>query len=121
PALVRAGRFDKLIQIPLPDKPARREILKIHTKGVPISKDVDLDRIVEMTEGFSGADMASLTNTAVSIVLQGFISKYPKPDDARKHVDGAVVTIDHFADAIKKVRQSREGKPMEKVPVPYYR
>ncbi|MDG6956893.1 MAG: CDC48 family AAA ATPase [Nitrososphaerota archaeon] len=121
PALVRAGRFDKLIQIPLPDKPARREILKIHTKGVPISKDVDLDRIVEMTEGFSGADMASLTNTAVSIVLQGFISKYPKPDDARKHVDEAVVTIDHFADAIKKVRQSREGKPMEKVPVPYYR
>ena len=121
PALVRAGRFDKLIQIPLPDKPARREILKIHTKGVPISKDVDLDRIVDMTEGFSGADMASLTNTAVSIVLQGFISKYPKPDDARKHVDEAVVTIDHFADAIKKVRQSREGKPMEKVPVPYYR
>ena len=121
PALVRAGRFDKLIQIPLPDKLARKEILNIHTKGVPISKDIDLDRVVEMTEGFSGADMASLTNTAVSIVLQGFISKYPKPDDARKHVDEAVVTFDHFVDAIKKVRQSREGKPMEKVPVPYYR
>jgi transitional endoplasmic reticulum ATPase len=121
PALLRAGRFDKLIQIPLPDKPARKEILKIHTKGVPISKDVDLDRVVEMTEGFSGADMASLTNTAVSIVLQGFISKYPKPDDAKKHVDEAIVQMEHFADAIKKVRSSREGKPMEKVPVPYYR
>ena len=121
PALLRAGRFDKLVQIPLPDKPARKEILKIHTKGVPIAKDVDLDRIVEMTEGFSGADMASLTNTAVSIVLQGFISKYPKPDDARKHVDEAVVSMEHFADAIKKVRSSREGKPMEKVAVPYYR
>ena len=120
-ALLRAGRFDKLIQIPLPDKPARKEILKIHTKGVPIAKDVDLDRVVEMTEGFSGADMASLTNTAVSIVLQGFISKYPKPDDAKKHVDEAIVEMEHFADAIKKVRQSREGKPMEKVPVPYYR
>ncbi|MDG6964226.1 MAG: CDC48 family AAA ATPase [Nitrososphaerota archaeon] len=120
-ALLRAGRFDKLIQIPLPDKPARREILKIHTKGVPIAKDVDLDRVTEMTEGFSGADMASLTNTAVSIVLQGFISKYPKPDDAKKHVDEAVVGMEHFVDAIKKVRQSREGKPMEKVPVPYYR
>ncbi len=121
PALLRAGRFDKLIQIPLPDKPARKDILKIHTKGVPIAKDVDLDRVVEMTEGFSGADMASLTNTAVSIVLQGFISKYPKPDDAKKHVDEAIVGMEHFADAIKKVRQSREGKPMEKVPVPYYR
>lgn len=121
PALLRAGRFDKLITIPLPDKPARKDILKIHTKGVPIAKDVDLDRVVEMTEGFSGADMASLTNTAVSIVLQGFISKYPKPDDAKKHVDEAIVGMEHFADAIKKVRQSREGKPMEKVPVPYYR
>ncbi len=120
-ALLRAGRFDKLIQIPLPDKPARKEILKIHTKGVPIGKDVDLDRVVDLTEGFSGADMASLTNTAVSIVLQGFVSKYPKPDDAKKHVDEAIVSMEHFVDAIKKVRQSREGKPMEKVAVPYYR
>ena len=121
PALLRAGRFDKLVQIPLPDKPARKEILKIHTKGVPIAKDVDLDSVVEMTEGFSGADMASLTNTAVSIVLQAFVSRYPKPDDAKKHVDEAVVGMEHFADAIKKVRSSREGKPMEKVAVPYYR
>ncbi len=120
-ALLRAGRFDKLILIPLPDKAARREILKISTKGVPIAKDVDFDRVVEMTEGFSGADMASLTNTAVSIVLQGFISKYPKPDDAKKHVDDAIVTMEQFVEAIKKVRSSREGKPMEKVPVPYYR
>jgi len=121
PALLRAGRFDKLIQIPMPDKAARKEILKIHTKGVPITKDVDLDRVVDMTEGFSGADMASLTNTAVSIVLQSFITKYPKPDDAKKHVDEAIVQMEHFADAIKKVRSSREGKPMEKVAVPYYR
>ncbi|HEY6282414.1 MAG TPA: AAA family ATPase, partial [Nitrososphaerales archaeon] len=121
PALLRAGRFDKLILIPLPDKGARKEVLKIHTKGVPIAKDVDLDRVVEMTEGFSAADMASLTNTAVSIVLQGFISKYPKPDDAKKHVDEAIVLMEHFVDAIKKARSSREGKPMEKVAVPYYR
>ena len=121
PALLRAGRFDKLVQIPLPDKPARKEILKIHTKGVPIAKDVDLDRVVDMTEGFSGADMASLTNTAVSIVLQAFVSRFPKPEDAKKHVDEAIVGMEHFADAIKKVRSSREGKPMEKVPVPYYR
>jgi len=74
-----------------------------------------------MTEGLSGADMALLTNTAVSIVLQSFITKYPKPEDAKKHVDEAIVQMEHFADAIKKVRSSREGKPMEKVPVPYYR
>ena len=121
PALLRAGRFDKLIVIPLPDKPAREEILRIHMKGIPIAKDVDVDRIVESTEGFSGADMALLTNTAVSIVLQKYISKYPKPEDAKKHVDEAVVEMEHFVEAIKKGRQSREGKPMEKVAVPYYR
>jgi transitional endoplasmic reticulum ATPase len=120
-ALLRAGRFDKLIQIPMPDKEARKEILKIHLKGVPTTKDVDVDRIVEATEGLSGADMTLLTNTAVSIVLQKFISKYPKPEDAKKHVEEAVVEAEHFVEAIKKVRLSREGKPMENVAVPYYR
>ncbi|HXW37338.1 MAG TPA: CDC48 family AAA ATPase [Nitrososphaerales archaeon] len=121
PSLLRAGRFDKLVAVSLPDKVARKEILKIHMKGVPIAKDVDPERIVDMSEGFSGADMSALTNTAVSIVLQEFISKYPKPDDAKKHVDDAVVKMEHFLEAIKKVRSSREGKPMEKVAVPYYR
>ncbi len=121
PSLLRAGRFDKLVMVGLPDKSARKEILQIHIKGVPTSKDVDVDRIVEMTEGFSGADMGALTNTAVSIVLQEFISQYPKPEDAKKHMDDAIVSMDAFADAIKKVRSSREGKPMEKVAVPYYR
>jgi transitional endoplasmic reticulum ATPase len=120
-ALLRAGRFDKLILIPLPDKGARKEILQIKMKGVPTAKDVDVDRIVEATEGFSGADMALLTNTAVSIVLQKFISKYPKPEDAKKHVDEAVVEMEHFVEAVKKTRSSREGKPMERVAVPYYR
>jgi transitional endoplasmic reticulum ATPase len=121
PALLRAGRFDKLVMVPLPDKDARKEILQIHMKGVPKAKDVDTDRIVEMTEGFSGADMAALTNTAVSIVLQQFVSKYPNPEEVKKHMDEALVKMEHFSDAIKKVRSSREGKSMEKVAVPYYR
>jgi len=121
PALLRAGRFDKVVSIPMPDKEARREILKIHMKGKPITKDVDVDRLVDVTEGFSGADIGAIVNTAVSLVLQDFISKFPKPEDAKKHADEAVVTVDNFQDAIKKVRSSREGKPMEKVAVPYYR
>jgi transitional endoplasmic reticulum ATPase len=123
PSLLRAGRFDKLIQIPLPDKGARKEILSIHIKKVPSTKEVkqSIDRIVEMTEGFSGADMAALSNTAVSIVLQGFISRYPTPEEAKKHVDDAVVSLDDFVEAIKKVRSSRDNKPMEKVAMPYYR
>src|SRR5437016_5590679 len=120
-ALLRAGRFDKVIIIPMPDKGARREVLKIHMKGKPIAKDVDVETLVELTEGFSGADIAAIVNTAVSLVLQEFLSRYPKPEEAKKHADEAIVTPEHFTSAVKKVRSSREGKPMEKVTVPYYR
>jgi transitional endoplasmic reticulum ATPase len=121
PSLLRAGRFDKLISIPMPDREARKQVLEIHMKNIPKTKDVDVDRLVEMTEGFSGADCAALVNTAVSLVLQEYVSKYPKPDDAKKHAEEALVTFSHFQEAAKKVRSSREGKPMEKVAVPYYR
>jgi transitional endoplasmic reticulum ATPase len=123
PALVRPGRFDKVIPIPMPDKESRRQILSINMEGKPIANEVkkDLQALVDMTEGFSGADVAALVNTAVSMVLQEYVAKYPKPDDAKKHLDEAIVTYDHFKDAAKKVRSSRESKPMEKVTVPYYR
>ena len=123
PALVRPGRFDKVIPIPMPDKESRRQILSINMEGKPISNEVkkDLQGLVDMTEGFSGADAAALVNTAVSMVLQEYVAKYPKPDDAKKHLDEAIVTYDHFKEAAKKVRSSRESKPMEKVAVPYYR
>src|SRR2546422_1534996 len=120
-ALLRAGRFDKVIIIPMPDKGARREVLKIHMKGKPIAKDVDVETLVEITEGFSGADVGAIVHTDVSLVLQEFLSRYPKPEEAKKHADEAIVTAEHFQDAVKKVRSSREGKPMEKVTVPYYR
>ena len=121
PALVRPGRFDKTILIPLPNKEARAQILTINLEGKQKDKDVVVDRLVEMTEGFSGADVAALLNTAVSIVLQDYVTKYPKPEDAKTHIKEAIVTMDHFKEAVKKVRSSRESKPMEKVAVPYYR
>ena len=121
PALVRPGRFDKIISIPLPNKEARLQILSLSLEGKQKDPDVDVDALVEMTEGFSGADLAALTNTAVSMVLQEYVAKYPKIDDAKAHIKEAIVTMDHFKAAAKKVRTSRESKPMEKVTVPYYR
>ncbi|MDG6905739.1 MAG: CDC48 family AAA ATPase [Nitrososphaerota archaeon] len=121
PALLRAGRFDKLLFIPPPDKAARRSILDIQTKGKPISKDLDLERVSEMMDGFTGADITSVVNTSVSLVLQEYVAKFPKPEDAKKNAIEAVVTMKHFEDAIRKVKTSREGKPVEKVAVPYYR
>jgi transitional endoplasmic reticulum ATPase len=121
PALLRAGRFDKIIRIPLPDNDSRKQTLQIHLKGKPISKDVDIGQLVDMTDGFSGADLAALVNTAMSIVLQAYVAKYPKPEDARKHLAEAVVTYEHFQEAAKKVRSSRESNPMQRVAVPFYR
>ncbi len=121
PALLRPGRFDKIVNIPLPDKEGRRSILQIQLKGKPISKDVGVDRLVEMTEGFNGADLAALVNTAVSIVLQAYIAKYPRPEDAKKHLDEPIVTYEHFQEAAKKVRSFRESNPMERVTVPFYK
>ncbi len=120
-ALLRAGRFDKIISTPLPDRDARKETLQIHMKGKPIAKAVEVGRLVEMTEGFNGADLAALVNTALSMVLQAYIAKYPRPEDAKKHLDEVIVTYEHFREAAKKVRTSRENNPMEKVAVPFYR
>jgi len=60
-ALLRPGRLDQLIYIPLPDKPSRASILKAGLRKSPISKDVDLDFVAHITEGFSGADLAELS------------------------------------------------------------
>ena len=57
PALLRPGRFDKIVYVPLPDKATRKKILEIHSSEKPISRDVNFDRIAELTDGFSGADV----------------------------------------------------------------
>jgi len=121
PALLRAGRFDKLLYIPQPDKNARRQILEIQTKGKKIGADLDLDRVAEMADGFSGADITAVVNTAISLVLQEYLAAYPKPEDAKKHTAEATVMMKHFEDAIRKVKSSREGKPAERLAVSYYR
>lgn len=119
-ALLRPGRFDKLLFVPLPDKDTRKKILQINVVGKPLAKDVDIDKIADQTDGFSGADVASVVNTALSGVLQHFINIHPKPEDAKKHVAEAIVSMSNFEEAIRKVKTSKDGKPLEKV-VPYYR
>ena len=102
PALLRGGRFDKLLYIPQPDKNARRQILEIQTKQKKFDAGLDLDRVAEMTDGFSGADITAVVNTAVSLVLQEFIAAHSKPEDAKKHASEAVATMKHFEDAIAR-------------------
>jgi transitional endoplasmic reticulum ATPase len=120
PALLRPGRFDKIVFVPMPDKAARQRILEIHAKDKPMGPDVDFAKISEMTEGFSGADTSAVANTAVSLVLHEYLAKYPTPEEAAKHASEAHVMIRHFEEAVRKIKTQREGKPTEKA-VPYYR
>lgn len=70
PALLRPGRFDRQIVVPLPDVKGRHEILKVHTRKVPLAEDVDLEKIARGTPGFSGADLANLVNEAALIAAR---------------------------------------------------
>jgi transitional endoplasmic reticulum ATPase len=73
PALLRPGRFDELIYVPVPDAAGRRHILGIHTKGMPLAKDVDLDRLAERSDRFTGADLEDLVRRAGLFALRGSI------------------------------------------------
>ncbi len=70
PALLRPGRFDRQIQVPLPAENGRRRILEIHTKNVKLAKDVDLSRLAQITPGFSGADLANVVNEAALLAVR---------------------------------------------------
>ncbi|MEO9307664.1 Cell division cycle protein 48 homolog AF_1297 [Nitrosotalea sinensis] len=131
-ALLRPGRFDKIILVPLPDKEGRRKILEINTKEIPVVREpmtngikntdyVDIDKIAEATDGMSGADVASIANTAVSLVIHEFLDKYPDQKEAEKQATEAKVTMRHFEEAVRKVKTQKELKIGEKVAVPYYR
>lgn len=70
PALRRPGRFDREIVIPIPDRHGRLEILEIHSRGIPLSKDVDLPRLADITHGFVGADLEALCREAAMICVR---------------------------------------------------
>jgi len=115
PALLRPGRFDRVLKVPVPDKKARLEILKLNTAGNPLAPDVDLARIAEKTEGYTGADLAGIASTAVMIALQEHISKYQTVEEARKHAGEIKVTAKDFDKALEKAKpSSRDGKDFAK-------
>ena len=126
-ALLRPGRFDKIIQIPLPDKESRKSILSINVKEIPAETDpkspqfVDIEKIAELTDGLSGADVAAIANTAVSLVIHEFLDAHPEVKEAEKASEGAKVTMKHFEEAVKKVREQKDLKIGQKVVASYYR
>jgi transitional endoplasmic reticulum ATPase len=80
-----------------------------------VGRDIDLTKIAKGSEGFSGADVAAVTNTAISLVLHEFLQKYPRPEEATKHSSEALVSQRHFEEAIRNIKKQRETKPGEPV------
>ena len=126
-ALLRPGRFDKIIQIPMPDKESRKKILEINVKDIPADVDpqspdcVNIEKISEMTDGMSGADVAAISNTAVSLVIHEFLDNHPDVKEAEKAAEKAKITMKHFEEAVKKVREQKDLKLGQKIVASYYR
>jgi len=119
PALRRPGRFDREIEIPPPDKRARREILAVHTRNVPLAEDVNLDGIAEMTHGFTGADLAALVKEAALAALRRFIKEEDidlnQPIPASK-LEKLKVTMSDFMSALKVIQPTLIREVFVEVP-----
>jgi len=93
PAALRPGRFDRLIYVPTPDERTRLQVLKIHTKGMPLEKDVNLEELARKTMGYSGADLQAICREAGMIAL-------------RHNIEAKGISLKDFEDAIEKVKPS---------------
>ena len=100
-ALLRPGRFDRIIEVPMPDAKARESIFRIHTKKKPLAGNVDLIKLVEYTDGFSGADIAGVCNRAAMTAIRRFVN------NKEKSVKSIKITQEDFVNAINKIRPEK--------------
>jgi len=116
-ALLRPGRFDRLLEIPLPDSDAIKEIIKIHIAKKPVDKSLDLDKLVDLAKGYSGADIASFVNAAAMSAVREYITtnrtaQTPIKEDAEVKTDPPsqnaplLISMRHFENALKKIRKN---------------
>jgi transitional endoplasmic reticulum ATPase len=118
PALRRPGRFDREISIGVPDREGRREILEIHTRGMPLASDVDVDRLAAITHGFVGADLAALAREAAMSALRRLM---PDIDFAQAQIPyeklmALEVTMDDGLSALAEVEPSAIREVFTEVP-----
>jgi transitional endoplasmic reticulum ATPase len=107
PALRRPGRFDREIEIKVPDTKGRHEILQIHTRGMPLEKFVDLNLIADKTHGFVGADIKSLCKEAAMLAIRNIIPyidlEKPIPENVLNNLE---IKMSHFLEALKSIEPS---------------
>jgi transitional endoplasmic reticulum ATPase len=105
PALVRPGRLDRHIHVPVPDEEARRKILAVHTRDKPLADDVDLDDLAGRTDGYVGADLEAVCREASMAATREFIQRV-SPEEVDDSVGNVRVTADHFEQALGEVSAS---------------
>lgn len=101
-ALLRPGRFDRILEVPIPDKDARRQIFQVHTKKKPVDSDVNLDKLVELTDGMTGADIAAIVNVAAISAIKEQVVGSNKNDG--KKAGKLKISMKHFESAVDKVK-----------------
>ncbi|HLC38424.1 MAG TPA: CDC48 family AAA ATPase [Candidatus Norongarragalinales archaeon] len=118
PALRRPGRFDREIEIGVPDKKGRKEILQIHTRGMPLNEDVSLDELASQTHGFVGADLQSLVKEAAMKSLRRILPKINLEEEQipQKILDELKVTKDDFQNALREIQPSALREVYVEVP-----
>ena len=119
PALRRPGRFDREIGINVPDKKGRLSILKIHTRGMPLSKDVNLVEIAAVTHGFVGADLEALTKEAAMNVLRKHLPELKIDEDEQipqEILEKMIIKRDDFLESLKIVRPSAMREVLVETP-----
>jgi transitional endoplasmic reticulum ATPase len=116
-ALRRPGRFDREIEIVAPDRKGRKEILTIHTRGMPLAKDVDLDTLVNSTHGFVGADLAALCREAAMATLRKILPKIDLDKPIPKEIiESLTVNVADFKEALKRVEPSAMREVFLEIP-----
>ena len=106
PALLRPGRFDKLLRVPVPDLEARKDILKIHLEKKPLAEDVKIDQLAEKTEGYTGADLAALCNNASMLVIKEHITKSKTIEKAKETLKDLKINMKDFEKTLEKMKPS---------------
>ena len=105
-ALLRPGRFDRIIEVPNPDIQGRQHIFEIHTKKKPLESDVNITKLVELTDGFSGAEIAAVANRAALVALKRYVG------NKAQNVKDIKITQQDLIDAVKKVKPQKKEAPL---------
>ncbi|MHA1229824.1 MAG: CDC48 family AAA ATPase [Candidatus Helarchaeota archaeon] len=118
PALRRPGRFDREIEIGVPDRNGRKEILQIHTRGMPLEEDVNLDEIADLTHGFVGADLMSLCREAAMKAIRRFLPEIDLEEEEIpiEVLEKIFVNMNDFKEALKEIAPSAIREVLIEVP-----